>query len=238
MPECLEDLVMNRLPTPERPLLGVLVLVVEDSRFACDALRLICQRSGARIRRAESLSSATRHLRSYRPRVAIVDLGLPDGSGVSLIAQLARAEPRIDAIIATSGDAARRAEAIEAGADTFLAKPLTSIADFQAIVLGLLPDHCRPFRIAPLADDSVTPDPIALRDDLALAVELLSNRPDRATREYLAAFLEGLGRIAGDEVLRDVGRDLGSLPSGSGSQDATGRLAAAIQDRIGAREAV
>ena len=92
MPESLEDLIMLQPPTAERPLLGTLILVVEDSRHACEGLRLICQRSGARIRRAESLASAERHLRSYRPRVAVIDLGLPDGSGLQLIETLAKGE--------------------------------------------------------------------------------------------------------------------------------------------------
>ena len=47
MSDALEDLVMLQPPTADRPLLGTIVLVVEDSRHACEGLRLICQRSGA-----------------------------------------------------------------------------------------------------------------------------------------------------------------------------------------------
>jgi len=98
----------TRSPTANRPLLGLTVLVVEDSRFSCDAMRLLCLRSGARIRRADCLRSARRHLQVYRPAVLIVDLGLPDGSGAELIDDMNRTTPRVDVILGTSGDDSRR----------------------------------------------------------------------------------------------------------------------------------
>ena len=87
-------------PTAERPLLGLTVLIVEDSRYASEAMRLLCLRSGARIRRADSLRAARRHLQVYRPAAIIVDLGLPDGSGLDLIAELDAASPRVAALLA------------------------------------------------------------------------------------------------------------------------------------------
>ena len=122
-------------PTASRPLLGMTILVVEDSRFTCETLRLMCLRSGARIRRADCLASARRHLQVYRPSAAVIDMGLPDGSGLDLIAELSRATPRVGVIIGLSGDDRAETEALAAGADGFLGKPLDSLAQFQETVL-------------------------------------------------------------------------------------------------------
>ena len=144
MSDPITDLIWNRRPTADRPLLGQTVLVVEDSRFACEAMRLLCLRSGARIRRANSLRAAARHLAVYRPSVVVVDIGLPDGSGTSLLRDLARAQPRVAVLLAISGDDAHREAALAAGADDFLAKPFTSLAAFQSAVLAHLPPEARP----------------------------------------------------------------------------------------------
>ena len=60
-------------------LFAVTILLVEDSRSASEAIRLYAAESGARVRRADSLHAASRHLAIYRPNVVMVDLGLPDG---------------------------------------------------------------------------------------------------------------------------------------------------------------
>ena len=102
--DSLDDFMQTRPPTTARPLLGLTVLVVEDSRFASEAMRLLCLRSGARIRRADCLHHAHRHLRVYRPSVVIIDIGLPDGSGLDLIRDLAAATPRVDVLLGSSAD--------------------------------------------------------------------------------------------------------------------------------------
>ena len=167
----------HRQPTTRRPLLGLTILVIEDSRYACEAMRLLCLRSGARIRRADCLKSARRHLQVYRPSVLIVDLGLPDGSGVDLIEETVNASPRVSVVLGTSGDDTGQDAALAAGADGFLAKPVTSLAAFQQAILSRLPEDRQPIGAADLPDETIHPDLLAFQDDMALSLKDLSVQP-------------------------------------------------------------
>ena len=199
---------------------------------------LICQRSGARIRRAESLASAERHLRTYRPRLAVVDLGLPDGSGLELIERLAKADPRIDGIIATSGDESLREAALRAGADVFLPKPLGSVSQFQAAALALMPEGYRSLRLAKPSADSVRPDPIALRDDLSLAAELLRSGADASTLEYVVGFLSGLAKCADQPQIGKLSDMVRAIAAGERSAPSPQSVALAIEEEAAAFEPV
>ncbi|MDG0985114.1 MAG: response regulator [Planktomarina sp.] len=198
----------NRLhslkPTSRRPLHGLMVLLVEDSLTAGEAVRLMCITSGARLRRADCMTSARRHLRIYRPDVAIVDMGLPDGDGAELIAELAQANPRTQTIIGLSADPSRASAAMEAGADSFIEKPLNSVAGFQSAILMNLPHHRRPMDIRLLPDLAFEADQRALQEDLIHALELLNNTKDGANSGYLAAFVTGVARTASDPTLEQA----------------------------------
>ena len=181
-------------PTAARPLLGLTVLVVEDSRYACEAMRLLCLRSGARIRRADCIRSARRHLQVYRPSVVVVDMGLPDGNGADLIAELAQAVKEKSVVLATSGDDMLEPEAMAAGAQGFLGKPITSLAVFQQMVLAALPADRQPPGLRAIVDEQVSPDEIAYHDDINYAEGLLDNLPNDKALDYIAQFLEGVAR--------------------------------------------
>lgn len=233
MDDTLEDFVMRRAPNAERPLLGTTVLVVEDSRYACEAIRLLCLRSGARIRRADSLRAASRHLRAYRPTVAIIDLGLPDGSGLSLIRDLARGSPRIPVIIAMSGEAYGLDKAREAGADAVMAKPVTSLGHFQETILSHLPQSARPAGPRAVPNETLAPDPIAMKDDLVHAVRILDRRADGETLHYVAQFLGGVAISAHDRALLTAARGLDASAQGRDRDTAAlGRLNAVIRARL------
>lgn len=221
-------------PTAQRPLLGLTVLVVEDSRFASEALRLLCLRSGARIRRADSIAAAERHLTVYRPTIAIVDIGLPDGSGLDLIKILDQARPRVTALLGTTGndpeDAARAVAS--AGADGFLPKPLESLAAFQATVLSHLPAEMHPKRPRIIDEAKVSPDALAYREDLSHAATLLSSA--EPPMGYLRPFLLGVARVAHDAALEARVQSIAEKMSGRDVQD----LQSMLSERIARTAAV
>ncbi|MBV1897250.1 MAG: response regulator [Rhodobacteraceae bacterium] len=225
--------------TPNRPLLGLTIMVVEDSRFACEAMRLLCLRSGARIRRADCLRSARRHLQVYRPSVAVIDLGLPDGSGIDLIEELSIATPRIEVILGTSGDDFAENLAIAAGADGFLAKPLTSLASFQEAVLSRLPLGRRPSGLRTVSDETIVPDPMAYQDDMAHMAEMLNSGVDEKTLDYVAQFIGGVARSADDTVLAQAAFDLANARAvGAPLNNNAARIAGLVQDRLQHKQVV
>lgn len=218
---------------PDRPLSGLTVLVVEDSRFASEALRLLCLRSGARIRRADTIRAAHRHLKTYRPGVLIVDMGLPDGNGAELIASLANVSPRAPVILGISGDPGYEPIALDAGADGFLQKPIESLAAFQQAILSNLPPEEQPKGLRLLSDELICPDSAALNDDLAHVADILANANDPATIDYVARFLAGIARSVRDGVLEDAANTLGNAQGDIAPH--LSRVSGLVHERLGTR---
>jgi len=235
MTDDLNHFLACRPATTERPLLGLTVLLVEDSRFASEAVRLLCLRSGARIRRADCLRSAHRHLATYRPNVVVVDMGLPDGCGADLIRDIKARGPGCPAVVGLSGDPGLSEVALAAGADSFMEKPLESLAAFQNRLLSVLPPDIRPLGLKAVNDDRVSPDPLALRDDLSHVADVLAAAPDRAALGYVAQFLAGVARSAHDGDLESAAEALGGkdLPSPAAISRLTGIVKARLAEAAG-----
>lgn len=199
---------VNRTRAIERPLLGLTILLVEDSRFFSDAIRLMSIRSGARLRRADCILSARKHIQIYRPDVVLVDIGLPDGSGAELIAEISTM-PNPPPTVAMSGGTEGREVAVAAGAVMFLQKPFFDMASFQQTILSTLPKSSGAAGFKPrIAGDVVSPDAESLREDLDHLAELLREAlPTKDTEcvRYCAQFLSSVARVSDDADLSAAG---------------------------------
>ena len=111
-----------------------IVFVVDDDISVRESLELLIQVSGWR---AETFASAREFLarpRASVPSCVILDLALPDGSGLDLQQRVAADRPDMPIIFITGyGDVSQSVRAMKAGALEFLTKPFSEDVLVSAI---------------------------------------------------------------------------------------------------------
>lgn len=121
---------------PEPPL----VLLIEDANFNLHAERITLEAFGYRVINTEEGTSGLLLAKMHRPNLVILDLGLPDVSGVTVLTELKR-EPSTRAIpvlVCTADDStATREETRAAGCSGYIVKPF-SADEFLDAVRGVL----------------------------------------------------------------------------------------------------
>ena len=103
------------------------VLIADDNRDAADSLALLLELSGHEVRVAHLGQTALSLAQTFRPDVALLDIGMPDLSGYE-VARALRQEPwatdlQLIALTGWGQDDDRR-RALEAGFDHHLTKPV------------------------------------------------------------------------------------------------------------------
>ncbi len=113
-----------------------LVLYVEDDPNHVMLARRILEREGIAVEAVTDSDQALRALKSTRPDVLVIDLGLPGRGGLALIRTI-RGEASLSdlPILAVSASTLRGEvrQALAAGANAFLEKPYTKIELISAI---------------------------------------------------------------------------------------------------------
>ncbi len=113
------------------------LIVDDDERFRGLARRMLTDWGYRPESEAGSVTEALRRVAERRPDVALVDIGLPDGTGLELSRILAEARSRIRVILVSADrDATTPAAAAAAGAAAFVPKAELS----RALVRSLLED--------------------------------------------------------------------------------------------------
>jgi len=111
---------------PEALPRGTRVLVVDDQRDNADTLGMLLNAQGADVRCAYTGADAIEQARSWRPQVALVDLGLPDMTGYAVAEQIRAAQGEGVLLLAVTGfgDPAADVRAKRAGFAERLVKPI------------------------------------------------------------------------------------------------------------------
>jgi DNA-binding NtrC family response regulator len=103
------------------------VAVIDDERPILMTLEALLKRHNYIPHLANTATAGTALVRKVQPDIVLLDLGLPDGDGLSVLKELRREFPSIQVIILTAQDSLSNAiESIKEGAFHFISKPYAS----------------------------------------------------------------------------------------------------------------
>jgi two-component system, OmpR family, KDP operon response regulator KdpE len=99
------------------------ILVVDDEPPIRRLLRTSLAASGYRILETEDAAGAMRVLATEKPDLMILDLGLPDKSGLELISEIRKTSAVPIVVLTARDDERSKVEALDLGADDYVSKP-------------------------------------------------------------------------------------------------------------------
>jgi two-component system OmpR family response regulator len=164
------------------------VLLVEDEKILGQAIRDHVAAAGHAVDWMQRLEDAELSLRSVDYALVLLDLGLPDGSGLDLLRALRRQGDRRPVIVLTARDQIRdRIDGLNAGADDYLVKPF----DLDEL-------NARIAAVARRASDSLKPQ-------LAIGAIEIDREGRRIRKDGRSIDLTGREWAILDELLRRPG---------------------------------
>lgn len=107
-------------------MIGPELLMLEDEPSIADTVIYSFRSDGFRIAWVRSLAEARQRIATTSPAIIILDLGLPDGSGLDLLREVRTTAPNIPVILLTArGAEVDRVLGLELGADDYVTKPFS-----------------------------------------------------------------------------------------------------------------
>jgi two-component system OmpR family response regulator len=113
-------------------------LVVDDEESLADLVGMSLRYEGWDVKTAHSVSEAMNHVKTFAPDIAVLDIMLPDGDGLSLMKSLRTVHPGLPVLFLTAKDAVDdRVAGLTAGGDDYVTKPF-SLEELVARLRGIL----------------------------------------------------------------------------------------------------
>jgi len=102
------------------------VLIIEDEPAIRAVLRVLLQTEGYRCVEADTALRAEIEARSHKPDLLLIDLGLPDGDGLTVIRRV-RAWSQVPIVVLSARTMEeQKIAALDAGADDYVTKPFSA----------------------------------------------------------------------------------------------------------------
>jgi two-component system KDP operon response regulator KdpE len=134
-----------------------LIVIVEDDPGIQNVLRMLFEANGFRVVLSGTAARGEIDARLHRPDIIVVDLGLPDGDGLTVITAI-RGWSAVPIIVLSARTAEeQRLAAFEHGADDYVMKPF-SAPELLARVRAIVRRHARgdlPMAVLVLGDVAV-----------------------------------------------------------------------------------
>lgn len=177
------------------------LLLVEDDPAIARTTAYALEREGFTVSHSLTLTDAREQLRRAPPDLLVLDIGLPDGSGLDLCRELRQSGNLPILVLSAQGEEIDRVLGLELGADDYVTKPF-SPRELVARVKGLL----RRAQALPAAQAAPANGPFTVDRD-GQRIWLQGQSLDLTRREFslLLDLLTHKGRIRSrDSLLRAV----------------------------------
>ena len=174
------------------------ILLVEDDVLLADGLRTALRREGFSVNHVATGKDALAALITNQPEIVILDLGLPDMDGLSVLKQLRADDKGPHVLILTARDATEdKVSGLDLGADDYLVKPF----DMPELLARL---RALERRTGAVRTSRISNGRVEL-DTLAHSVSVDGEELDLPRREYmlLKALMENPGRVLSRESLEE-----------------------------------
>lgn len=202
------------------------VLVLEDEPDIRDMLRVALERSGLAVTAVGFLAEARTALRHRDFDIVVLDLTLPDGSGLEILQEIRRSGSLAHVIVLSGAFAeADRVHAFTLGADDYVLKPF-SLQEFAARVLAARR------RLDPAEDARLVIGPLEI-DLAARRVSLRGRAIATTSKEFdLLAFLAARPGVtfSREDLLRSVWESAPDWQQSSTVTEHVRRLRVKIED--------
>jgi len=172
------------------------LLIVEDDLEIQESILAYLEPEGYLCEQVFDYSNAINKIQSFDYDCLLIDINLPDGSGIDLIQRLKKLKKSAGIIVITARDAINdRVKALEFGADDYLVKPF-NLAELNARIKSLLR------RINFQGNKQITAGNITILPDNFQA-EVKGHNLDLTKKEFelLMFFVSNAGRVIAKESL-------------------------------------